>query len=74
MNALAWHGKGDVPIDSVKDPEIVAYGPRARDKFPFGAAMNKGLTIKTGQTHVQRYTQLLLDERSRPARSTRRAD
>ncbi len=32
------------------------------DKFPFGAAMNKGLTIKTGQTHVQRYTQPLLDK------------
>jgi threonine dehydrogenase-like Zn-dependent dehydrogenase len=31
------------------------------DKMPFGAAMNKGLTIKTGQTHVQKYTQLLLD-------------
>jgi threonine dehydrogenase-like Zn-dependent dehydrogenase len=30
------------------------------DKFPFGQAMNKGLTIKTGQTHVQRYGQLLL--------------
>jgi len=25
------------------------------DNVPFGAAMNKGLTIKTGQTHVQRY-------------------
>lgn len=24
--------------------------------------MNKGLTIKTGQTHVQRYTQPLLDK------------
>ncbi|MDY6945718.1 MAG: zinc-dependent alcohol dehydrogenase, partial [Pseudomonadota bacterium] len=32
------------------------------DKVPFGAAMNKGLTIKTGQTHVQRYTQPLLDK------------
>jgi len=32
------------------------------DKFPFGAAMNKGLTIRTGQTHVQRYTALLLDK------------
>ena len=31
------------------------------DKFPMGAVMNKGLTIKTGQTHVQRYTQPLLD-------------
>jgi threonine dehydrogenase-like Zn-dependent dehydrogenase len=26
------------------------------DKFPAGALMNKGLTIKTGQCHVQRYT------------------
>ena len=31
------------------------------DKIPFGAVMNKGLTIKTGQTHVQRYTRPLLD-------------
>ena len=31
------------------------------DKFPFGAAMNKGLTIRTGQTHVQRYMRPLLD-------------
>jgi threonine dehydrogenase-like Zn-dependent dehydrogenase len=30
------------------------------DKIPLGAAMNKGLTIKTGQTHVQAYTQPLL--------------
>jgi threonine dehydrogenase-like Zn-dependent dehydrogenase len=25
------------------------------DKFPIGALMEKGLTLKTGQTHVQRY-------------------
>jgi len=30
------------------------------DKIPFGAALAKGLTIKTGQTHVPRYHQLLL--------------
>jgi threonine dehydrogenase-like Zn-dependent dehydrogenase len=30
------------------------------DKIPFGAAMNKGLTFKMGQTHMQRYTQPLL--------------
>jgi threonine dehydrogenase-like Zn-dependent dehydrogenase len=30
------------------------------DKVPFGAAMNKGLTFKTGQTHMQRYTKPLL--------------
>ena len=30
------------------------------DKIPFGAAMNKGLTIRTGQTHVNRWTDDLL--------------
>ena len=30
------------------------------DKFPLGAFMQKGLTLKTGQTHVQRYTKPLL--------------
>ncbi|MBX9462614.1 MAG: glutathione-dependent formaldehyde dehydrogenase [Aquamicrobium sp.] len=31
------------------------------DKFPLGALMQKGLTVKTGQTHVQRYLPLLLE-------------
>jgi threonine dehydrogenase-like Zn-dependent dehydrogenase len=31
------------------------------DKFPLGQMMEKGLTVKTGQTHVQRYTRKLLD-------------
>jgi len=31
------------------------------DKIPIGALMEKGLTIRTGQTHVQKYTQQLLD-------------
>ncbi|HEY9893301.1 MAG TPA: zinc-dependent alcohol dehydrogenase [Candidatus Sericytochromatia bacterium] len=31
------------------------------DKIPMGAFMNKGLTMKTGQTHVHRYLQALLD-------------
>jgi threonine dehydrogenase-like Zn-dependent dehydrogenase len=31
------------------------------DKVPMGAAMNKGLTMKMGQTHVQAYGELLLD-------------
>jgi threonine dehydrogenase-like Zn-dependent dehydrogenase len=30
------------------------------DKFPLGAAMNKGLTFKMGQTHMQKYTHPLL--------------
>ena len=32
------------------------------DKLPMGAAMNKGLTFKMGQTHVQRYTKPLLEK------------
>lgn len=32
------------------------------DKFPLGAAMNKGLTFKMGQTHTQRYTKPLLEK------------
>ncbi|MGI8850003.1 MAG: zinc-dependent alcohol dehydrogenase [Pyrinomonadaceae bacterium] len=32
------------------------------DKFPLGAAMNKGLTFKMGQTHVQKYMPLLFDK------------
>ena len=31
------------------------------DKIPFGAAVNKALTIRSGQTHVQRYMQPLLE-------------
>ncbi len=30
------------------------------DKIPFGMAMNKGLTIRMGQTHVARWTDDLL--------------
>ncbi len=30
------------------------------DKLPFGAAFNKGLTFKMGQTHVQRYLEPLM--------------
>jgi len=32
------------------------------DKIPVGPMMNKGLTIKTGQTHVQRFTAPLLEK------------
>jgi threonine dehydrogenase-like Zn-dependent dehydrogenase len=31
------------------------------DKFPMGSFMNRSLTMKTGQTHVQRYMRPLLD-------------
>ena len=36
------------------------YGGMA-DKFPIGALMEKGLTVKTGQTHVQKHTRKLLE-------------
>src|SRR5204863_7172013 len=39
---------------------IGAYGGFA-DKFPLGQFMNKGLTMRTGQCHVQRYLKPLLD-------------
>lgn len=32
------------------------------DKFPIGSVMNRSLTIKTGQTHVHRYLQPLLEK------------
>lgn len=32
------------------------------DNIPFGAVVNKGLTIRTGQTHVQRYLAPLLEK------------
>jgi threonine dehydrogenase-like Zn-dependent dehydrogenase len=35
------------------------YGGLA-DKFPIGAVMEKGLQVRTGQTHVQKYTRDLL--------------
>ena len=31
------------------------------DKIPFGAAMNKGLTLKMGQTHMHKYMRPLLE-------------
>jgi threonine dehydrogenase-like Zn-dependent dehydrogenase len=31
------------------------------DKLPFGAVVNKAITIKSGQTHVQRYMRPLLE-------------
>ncbi len=41
------------------------------DKIPFGAAMNKGLTFKMGQTHMQKYMkpllQLVLDGKIDPS-------
>jgi len=32
------------------------------DKFPLGQMMEKGLTLKQGQTHVQKYTKPLLEQ------------
>ena len=40
------------------------------DKFPFGAAMQKGLTFKMGQTHVHKYVPRARSTTSRTATST----
>jgi threonine dehydrogenase-like Zn-dependent dehydrogenase len=32
------------------------------DKIPLGAAMNKGLTFKTSQTHVQKFMPILFEK------------
>jgi threonine dehydrogenase-like Zn-dependent dehydrogenase len=45
------------PAGTISVPGV--YGGLS-DKLPFGAAMNKGLTIRTGQTHVNRWTDDLL--------------
>jgi threonine dehydrogenase-like Zn-dependent dehydrogenase len=45
------------PAGTVSIPGV--YGGLV-DKLPFGAVMNKGLTIRTGQTHVNRWTDDLL--------------
>jgi threonine dehydrogenase-like Zn-dependent dehydrogenase len=37
------------------------------DRFPFGSVMNRALTVKTGQTHVQRYLRPLLERIQRGA-------
>jgi threonine dehydrogenase-like Zn-dependent dehydrogenase len=50
---LACRKGGRVSIPGV-------YGGMA-DKFPIGALMEKGLTVKTGQTHVQKYSHQLLE-------------
>jgi threonine dehydrogenase-like Zn-dependent dehydrogenase len=50
---LACRNGGTVSIPGV-------YGGMV-DKFPMGSVMNRSLTIKTGQTHVQRYMRPLLD-------------
>jgi threonine dehydrogenase-like Zn-dependent dehydrogenase len=46
------------PGGTVSIPGV--YGGLA-NKIPLGALMNKGLTIKTGQTHVHRFVPELLD-------------
>ncbi|MEO3886463.1 hypothetical protein [Nonomuraea sp. B5E05] len=35
------------------------------DKFPMGAVMNKGLTLRGGQQHGHRYIPMILDRMSK---------
>ena len=51
---MACRKGGTISIPGV----YVGYG----DKIPIGAAMNKGFTIKQGQTHTHKYMPLLLEK------------
>jgi len=51
---MACRKGGTISIPGV----YIGYG----DKIPIGAAMNKGLTIKQGQTHTHKYMPMLLDK------------
>jgi threonine dehydrogenase-like Zn-dependent dehydrogenase len=45
------------PAGTLSIPGVYAGFP---DKLPFGALMNKGLSVRTGQTHVNRWSEDLL--------------
>jgi hypothetical protein len=47
-------------------PRMAAFWTRS----PFGAVMNKGLTIRTGQTHVNRYASHARTSNKRSRRGT----
>jgi threonine dehydrogenase-like Zn-dependent dehydrogenase len=49
---MACRNGGTVSVPGVYGAEV--------DAFPMGAVMNRSITVKTGQTHVQRYLQPLL--------------
>lgn len=51
---MACRKGGTISIPGV----YIGYG----DKIPIGAAMNKGLTIRQGQTHTHKYMPTLLDK------------
>jgi threonine dehydrogenase-like Zn-dependent dehydrogenase len=50
---LSCRGGGTISVPGV-------YGGIS-DKIPFGSIMNRSVTIKSGQTHVQRYMKPLLE-------------
>jgi len=61
MRALVWQGQEDVQVDTVPDPKIQSWGLHwdgRHDSLRYGH--EQGLTMKMGQTHVQRYSQKLL--------------
>ena len=59
----AWHGTFIAlfqPAEEVTAGASNMINDGLADKIPMGAAMNKGLTFRMGQTHVQRWTADLL--------------
>ena len=76
MRANVWSGRNTVQVENVPDPKILdrqdaivkSRWHRLGDRrlrwpdgqVPAGAFMNKALTMRTGQCHVQRYLKPLL--------------
>lgn len=58
IDAVGWMMYVCRPAGTLSIPGV--YGGLS-DKIPFGAAMSKGLTIRLGQTHVNRWTEDLLN-------------
>lgn len=68
MKATCWTGRNSVEVTEVPDPRILngtvsvigAYGGLL-DEFPMGSLMNRSLTLRSAQCHVQRYMRPLLE-------------
>lgn len=70
MRALCWHGKEDIRCETVPDPiiqdprdiviKVTSCAICGSDLHLMGAFVGKGLTMKTGQTHVQKYLDPLM--------------
>ena len=52
---------GDHLVPERRHVSVIGVYGGLMDKFPVGSWMNRAITLKTGQCHVQRYTRPLLE-------------